>query len=276
LVEAASEKAVASLVVAAKSEGVPVQVLGLGSNLLLPDDGVRGVVLRLTGDLRRIRIRDQRVSAGGGASLAQVARRSAQAGLAGLEALSGFPSTVGGAVYMNAGAYGTEMQDVLVSARIVSLQGERSRISTAELEPSYRRTSLSHSRSIVVRALFELDEGEPSTLLARIHELNARRWRSLPSGVPSAGSVFRNPPDGHAGRLIEECGLKGRRSGGAAISDRHANVIVNLGDARAEDVLELMLEAHDAVKERFAIELEPEVILVGSLAERWRSRTGSG
>jgi UDP-N-acetylmuramate dehydrogenase len=166
---------------------------------------------------------------------------------------------------MNAGAYGTEIRDVLVSARVVERDGRRRRLATAELEPQYRRTSLRDTGSIVVRALFELAPGEPAALLARIDELNARRWQALPSGVANAGSIFKNPPGDFAGRLIEACGLKGERRGGAAISERHANVIVNLGGASARDVLELMKLARSRVEERHGIALEPEVQLVGEL-----------
>jgi len=264
---------VARVVAAAGRAGVPLEVLGLGSNLLVPDDGVAGVVLVLRGELRRIRVRGRRVSAGAGAPLPLVARRAAKAGLAGLEALSGFPSTVGGGVFMNAGCYGTEIRDVLVSARVVERDGTRRRLSTAELEPVYRATNLRFSRAIVVRALFELELGDPAALLARIDELNARRWGSLPSGQPNAGSIFKNPPGDYAGRLIEACGLKGERHGGASISERHANVIVNLGGATALDVLTLMAEARRRVADRFAVELEPEIVLLGELRERWRELT---
>jgi UDP-N-acetylmuramate dehydrogenase len=270
LLEAGSEAAVVAAVRAAGELAVPLEPLGLGSNLLVPDEGFRGAVLKLAGELRRVRIRGPRVSAGGGAPLAQVARRAAKAGLAGLEALSGFPSTVGGGVFMNAGCYGTEIRDVLRSARLVERDGARRRVSPEELEPGYRSTNLARSRAIVVRALFELRPGDPAALLARIDELNARRWSALPSGVANAGSVFRNPPGDYAGRLLEAAGLKGRRQGGAAVSERHANVIVNLGGATAADVLALMRAGRDAVAARFGVELEPELVLLGPLAARWR------
>ena len=276
LAEAANEVAVARLLEAAAAEGAPLEVLGLGSNVLLPDEGLEGIVLRLTGELKRVRIRGRRLSAGAGAALPLVARKAAKAGLAGLEALSGFPSTVGGGVFMNAGCYGTEIRDVLVSARLVERDGRRRRVATAELEPVYRATNLKASRAVVVRALFELAPGDPAALLARIDELNAKRWASLPSGQPNAGSIFKNPPGDYAGRLIEACGMKGERRGGAAISERHANVIVNLGGARAADVLALMAEARRRVADRFGVELVPEVILLGPLAARWAELRAGG
>ena len=273
LVTAASERALGRLLTAL--DGAPFQLLGLGSNVLVPDEGLGGVVLRLGGSFRRVRIDGTAVEAGGGVALGRLARLTAEASLGGLEALSGFPSTVGGAVYMNAGSYGTEIRDVLEWATVVGVDGRRRRMSTAELEPAYRRTALQGTGAIVTRARFRLGAGDPEASLARIEELNRRRWASLPAGKPHAGSVFRNPEGDYAGRLIEECGLKGRRSGGARISPKHANVIVNEKDAAAVDVLELMLEAYREVRRRFDVELEPELVLTGSLARRWRRRAGA-
>jgi len=267
--EVQEERALLALLAAARRAGVPFHLLGLGSNVLFPDEGVGGVVARLGGRLRAIRIRGRTVSAGGGAPLGQVARRAARAGLAGLEALSGFPSTVGGAVYMNAGSYGTEMKDVVCSVRLVTAEGGRCRKSMADLEPAYRRTNLRGGGAIVTRALFVLAPGDPAALVARIEELNARRWQALPSGQPNAGSIFRNPPGDYAGRLIEACGLKGATLGGAQVSPKHANVIVNTGGATAADVLGLMRRARDEVADRFGVVLEPEIVLAGPLADRF-------
>ncbi len=154
---------------------------------------------------------------------------------------------------------------MLHSVRVVEPDGSRRRLLTAELEPAYRSTNLGRRGAIVVRALFELAPGDAHALLARIDELNAKRWESLPSGVPNAGSIFKNPPGDYAGRLIDICGLKGRREGGAAISERHANVIVNLGGATARDVIGLMALARRTVAERHGVTLEPEVVLLGGL-----------
>lgn len=268
-VEVTSERALVGLLQEIFRRQLPFQLLGLGSNVLVPDAGLPGVVARLGGELKRIRIRGRSVSAGAGAPLALVARRAAAAGLAGLEALSGFPSTVGGAVFMNAGCYGTEIKDVLKSARLVELDGRRRRIGVADLAAAYRSTGLKESRSIVTRALFELSAGEPSALLARIDELNTRRWAALPSGQPNAGSIFKNPPGDAAGRLLDAAGLKGTSSGGALVSPKHANVIVNGGGASAADVLALMRTMRDRVAERFGVQLEPEIVLLGELAQRF-------
>ena len=268
LVTAASERSLGRLL--RELDGVPLQLLGLGSNVLIPDEGLPGVVLRLGGAFRRLRIDGTAVEAGGAVALGKLARATASASLGGLEALSGFPSTVGGAVYMNAGSYGTEIRDVLEWATVVDADGRRRRLDVEALEPSYRRTALQGTGAIVTRARFRLSAGDREASLARIEELNRRRWASLPGGRPHAGSVFRNPEGDYAGRLIERCGLKGRRSGGARISPEHANVIVNQERAAAADVLDLMLLARREVRERFDIELEPELVLTGSLAARWR------
>lgn len=267
--EVGSESALARTLRAAGELGVGVHLLGLGSNVLFPDAGLAGAVVKLAGELKRVRIRGTRVSAGAGAALAQVARRAAKAGLGGLEALSGFPSTVGGAVCMNAGCYGTEIRDVLRSVRVVERDGARRRLATAALEPAYRWTNLKVTGAIVTRALFDLTPGDSAALLARMEELNSKRWASLPSGQPNVGSIFKNPPGDFAGRLIEACGLKGATAGAAQISPKHANVIVNLGGASAEDVLALMRRARAEVAARFGHALEPEVILTGGLAGAW-------
>jgi UDP-N-acetylmuramate dehydrogenase len=267
LVTASSERALGRLL--AQLDGMPLQLLGLGSNVLIPDEGLPGVVLRLAGGFRRVRLLGSVVEAGGAVPLGRLARLTADASLSGLEALSGFPSTVGGAVYMNAGSYGTEIRDVLEWAAVVERDGRRRRLSVERLEPAYRRTVLEGTGAIVTRARFTLSPGDREASLARIEELNRRRWASLPGGR-HAGSVFRNPEGDHAGRLIEQCGLKGRCGGGARISPKHANVIVNQDGASAADVLGLMLLARREVKRRFGVELRPELVLTGSLAGRWR------
>ena len=268
-VEVTSERALVALLQGVAGRRLPFQLLGLGSNVLIPDAGLPGIVARLGGELKRIRIRGRRVSAGAGAPLALAARKAAAAGLAGLEALSGFPSTVGGAVFMNAGCYGSEIKDVLRSARLVELDGRRRRIGVAELQASYRSTCLGQTGAIVTRALFDLTPGTPEALLARMDELNTRRWAALPSGQPSAGSVFKNPPGDSAGRLLDAAGLKGTSVGGALVSPKHANVIVNTGGATADNVLALMRTMRDRAVEKFGVRLEPEIVLLGDLGERF-------
>ncbi len=268
--EVPSQAALVALLRFVHRANVPFHLLGLGSNVLIPDDGLPGVTARLGGELRRVRVRGNLVSAGGALALPQLATRMARRGLVGLEALTGFPSTVGGGVYMNAGCYGTEIKDLLMSVIAIERDGTRRRLTVADLEPAYRQTALQRSGAIVTRAVLRLERGDARAALARIEELNARRRASLPSGLPNAGSIFKNPPGDYAGRLIEACGLKGLTSGNARISPKHANVIVNLGQARATDVLDLMLGARAAVAERFGARLEPELVLAGELGRRWR------
>jgi UDP-N-acetylmuramate dehydrogenase len=170
---------------------------------------------------------------------------------------------------MNAGAYGTEVKDLLESAAVVERNGQRRRLGVSDLKAGYRRTVLQETGTIVMAATFRLVPGDPGEAMRRIEELNRRRWESLPSGRPNAGSIFRNPPGEPAGRLIDLCELKGASCGQASISEKHANVIINHGQARASDVLELMTRAYRAVWERFGIRLVPEIVLAGPLRQRW-------
>lgn len=275
LVEVPTLRGLRELLTLVDQTGVPFCLLGLGSNVLIPDEGLPGVVVRLSGYFRRWRLRGRRVSAGGAITLGQLARKMCQRGLTGLEALSGFPSTVGGAVYMNAGCYGTEIKDVLVRATVVDAAGVLRKLTVDDLGAGYRSTALQGSGDIVTRATFELVPGDGVQAMERVRELNEKRWRSLPSGVPHAGSIFKNPVGDYAGRLIEAVGLKGLRRGGAEISEKHANVIVNRGEARADEVLALMSEARRAVEARFDVALEPELVLAGSLRARWAQITDS-
>jgi UDP-N-acetylmuramate dehydrogenase len=270
LVEVGSGRALAALLRLVDRRRVPFHLLGLGSNVLIPDEGLPGIVARLGGELRRVYVRGNLVSAGGAVALPQLAKRMTERGLLGIEALTGFPSSVGGAVFMNAGCYGTEIKDTLLVATVVERDGRRRRYLTAELEPGYRTTVLQRTGGIVTGAVFRLRPGDAEAALRRVGELNARRWASLPSGLGNAGSIFKNPPGDFAGRLIEACGLKGSRAGAAEISPKHANVIVNAGGATAADVLALMRRARAAVRERFGVELEREIVLAGPLANAWR------
>lgn len=269
-VEVRGEEALAVLLARVAEHGVPFFLLGLGSNVLVPDEGLPGVVAHLGGELKSWRIEGEEVESGAALPLPLLARETAKAGLTGLEPLCGFPSSVGGAVWMNAGCYGTEIKDVLVRAWLIERDGTRRSIGVEELAAGYRSTALQRTSAIVTRARFRLRRAEAAACLAKIEELNARRWASLPTGVGNAGSIFKNPPGDFAGRLIEACGLKGLELGGAAISSKHANVIINRGGARATDVLGLMQRAHEAVAERFAVRLQPEVVLLGELASAWK------
>jgi UDP-N-acetylmuramate dehydrogenase len=254
-----------------RGAGAPLQVLGLGSNVLIPDEGLPGLVLRLDGDFKKIEFEQWGVWCGAAVPLGQLARRTAAQGRTGLEPLSGFPSTLGGAVVMNAGCYGAEIKDLLESTTVVEADGSVTTLTVDELEPGYRSSALQGTPRIVADARLRLGRGDAVEALEKIRGFNQKRQGTLPMGLPNVGSIFKNPEGDYAGRLIDECGLKGLEEGGARISPGHGNVIVNAGGARAADVLVLMMRAREAVAERFGVELEPEVVLTGDLGERWRS-----
>jgi UDP-N-acetylmuramate dehydrogenase len=257
-----TEAGLSRVLAAASADGLPLALLGMGSNILVADEGFPGYVVRLEGDFLQITIDGERVRAGGGAALGGVCAAAARAGLSGIEAISGIPSSIGGAVRINAGAYGGEIFDVLETVRLVSRSGERRAVEASQIRHAYRNTELVESREVVSEAVLKLARAPREEIEAKTRAVAEKRRGALPS-EPNAGSVFKNPKDDYAGRLIEACGLKGRARGGALISPRHANVIVNTGGARARDVLELMRAMRDAVAEKFSVTLIPEVELLG-------------
>ena len=261
-----TETGLAEVLAAASRSGLPLALLGMGSNILVADEGFPGYVLRLGGDFLKVRVEGERVVAGGGAALGAVCAAAARAELSGIEAISGIPSSVGGAVRINAGAYGGEIFDVLETVRLVSRSGERRAVAAGEVPHGYRTSDLIRTQEIVSEAVLKLTRAPREQIEARTRAVAEKRRGALPS-EPNAGSVFKNPPGDHAGRLIEACGLKGEREGGALISPRHANVIVNTGTASAADVFGLMVRMRDAVRERFGVTLMPEVELLGL---QWR------
>ncbi len=261
--EVEDASALSALLAWAARSGRPVLPLGKGSNILVPDEGFPGVAFVLAGDFRSVDVRGTEVAAGAGASLMSLAVTAQRAGLAGLENLSGIPSSVGGAVRINAGAYGSEIFDVLSSVELVSRTGERREVPASGIAHTYRWTELIESKELVASAALRLREGDPEAIRARMAEVTAKRKAALPA-QPNAGSIFKNPPGEFAGRLLEACGLKGRRVGGAEVSRLHANVIVNAGAATARDVRALMDEMRAAVEARFGITLVPEIEVLPS------------
>ncbi|HEY0414994.1 MAG TPA: UDP-N-acetylmuramate dehydrogenase [Gaiellaceae bacterium] len=248
----------------AAERAVPVEVIGLGSNVLVHDDGVDALVLRLAGELAAVEVEDEVVVAGGGAANAVCLHRARAAGLGGLEFAAAIPGTVGGGVRMNAGAYGREFRDVLLDALVVG--AERARTVTAgDLDLSYRHSSL-EAGEVVARVRLRLGPSSPEAVKARAAELLAQRKATQPTNKRTFGSVFKNPagPLG-AGRAIEACGLKGHRIGGALISPRHANFIENGGGATSADCIALMAEARRRVHAEYGVELEHEVRFLGPL-----------
>jgi UDP-N-acetylmuramate dehydrogenase len=257
-----TEEGLSRVLAAASRDGEPLALLGMGSNVLVADHGFPGYVVRLEGEFLRIAIEGERMTAGGGAALGGACAAAARAGLSGIEAISGIPSSIGGAVRINAGAYGGEIFDVLERVRLVARDGERREVESATIPHGYRWTQLVETREIVSRAILRLRPAPRDEIESRTRAVAEKRRGALPA-EPNAGSVFKNPPGDFAGRLIETCGLKGMRRGEAVISERHANVIVNRGGATAQDVLSLMRSMRDAVRERFGVTLSPEVELLG-------------
>jgi UDP-N-acetylenolpyruvoylglucosamine reductase len=249
----------------AAADGLEVAVVGLGSNLLVADEGYDGVVVRLAGELARIERRDDRIVCGGGATLAAIVKRATGWGLAGIEFGCAIPGTAGGAVRMNAGAYGGEVRDVLDEAFVVG--AERSRRGGPDaLEMTYRRSNVGPGE-VVAEAVLRLRPDDPETIRATVAGMQRRRREAQPAKVRTFGSVWKNP-DGElsAGRMLEACGLKGFAVGGARISPVHANFIENVAGARSADVLALMREARRRARAQFGVELEHEVQMLGPIA----------
>ena len=259
----------------ARAEGIEVGVVGSGSNLLVADAGVRGLVLKLDRDLSHIEQDGSCLDCGGGARLPAVSAQAARLGLSGIEFGVNIPGTVGGAVRMNANAYGGELAGALEWVDVVSAAGTERRV-PAQLGFAYRRSSLG-SGEIVAGARFALTPAEPGHVRATLADLRARRREAQPSGIKTFGSTFKNPADPRAegrsaGMLLDAAGCRGLRIGAAGISDKHANFVVNDGGATTAEVVAVMAEARRRVAERFGIELEPEVQILGPVAlpEEWR------
>jgi UDP-N-acetylmuramate dehydrogenase len=243
--------------------GVSWTSLGRGSNMLVSDKGIRGVVVKPGSGLDYARFEGQTVYAGAAFSFIKLSVLAGKEGLTGLEFAGGIPGTVGGAVYMNAGAHGSDVSRIFQSAQIVTETGELVTYGREEMAFDYRHSMLHDNKGIVVEAVFELERGVREEIAATLASYKERRIRTQPLHLAVAGSVFKNPPGDFAARLIQEAGLKGYRVGGAEISVQHANFIVNTGQAKAEDVLTLMAHIQSTIKTRYGVELVPEVLVVG-------------
>ena len=246
----------------AREAGVPWVVIGNGSNLVVRDGGIRGLVIALGEGMAAIVRTGDTLTAWAGASLARVAAYAQASGLAGLEFASGIPGTLGGGCAMNAGAYGGQLSDVLIDARVL-LHGEARTLTVDEMQMGYRTSLPLREGGIVISARFALKPDAPEAIAERMRELNARRRDKQPLNYPSAGSTFKRPEGYFAGALIEQAGLKGRSVGGAQVSQKHAGFIVNTGDATATDILTLIGVVQEAVETRFGVRLETEVRILG-------------
>ena len=241
---------------------VPYTVVGNGSNILVSDKGYDGLVILISDELGRVEVNGKRITAGAGAMLSKVANAALKASLKGMEFAAGIPGTVGGACVMNAGAYGGEIKDVIVSAKAVDRDGNILDFTVDEMELSYRHSIFADNEYIIVEAVFELEEGDIAEISSIMKELAAKRREKQPLEYPSAGSTFKRPTGYFAGALIEECGLKGYSVGGAQVSEKHAGFVINKGDASAKDVLDLIKYIQDKVLSEKGVMLEPEVRLI--------------
>lgn len=242
---------------------IPVFILGNGSNLLVRDKGIRGAVVQLSGRMSALETDGTALYAEGGALLSAAVAKAAEAGLTGLEFASGIPGSIGGAVMMNAGAYGGEMKDVLESVDVLTQDLRRETLPVGQLGLSYRHSSLAERGDIVLGARFQLEQGDLQAIQARMAELAEQRREKQPLQYPSAGSTFKRPEGYFAGKLIQDAGLKGKTIGGAQVSEKHAGFLINTGSATAGEMLELIAFCQRTVEEKFGVRLETEVKIVG-------------
>ena len=247
-----------------KEHGIPTLWIGKGSNLLCADEGLEAVVLRLEQDTA-VNVEDGRfLSCSAGVSLTALCRTAQKNGLTGLEFAFGIPGSVGGAVYMNAGAYDGEIKNVLDSVDVLTKDGKLKHLTAAMLDLSYRHSALMETGDVVVTATFKLKSGDPAAILDKMNELTARRREKQPLEYPSAGSFFKRPTGFFAGKLVQDCGLKGFQVGDAQVSEKHAGFVINRGEATCADVKALAKAVHDKVLAETGAELRPEVRLIGT------------
>lgn len=246
-----------------QDSNVGYMLLGNGSNLLVSDEGIRGAVLRLDGDFRKITlVDDTTIFCGAGATLAYLCKFALNCGLSGLEFAWGIPGTVGGAVFMNAGAYDGEMKDVVHSVSHISPSGEIGRIEKDDLKFGYRTSVYRSNNMIITGVTLKLKKGNPDEIRAKMDDYMSRRSTKQPLEYPSAGSVFKRPEGNYAGALIEQCGLKGKTCGGAQVSEKHAGFIINKSNATAKDVRDLIGQIQNTVADKTGYNLECELIML--------------
>ena len=258
-----STNEVQEIVEICKEEKLPYFVLGNGSNLLVSDKGYRGVVIQLWKNFSDITVKDCCIQAKAGALLSKVAAEALEAGLTGMEFASGIPGTIGGAAFMNAGAYGGEMKDIIKSVKVLDTQGEVRVLPKEELKMGYRTSIVKEKGYTVFSVELELTRGNQEEIRNTMEDLKERRTSKQPLEMPSAGSTFKRPEGYFAGKLIMDSGLRGFSVGGAQVSEKHCGFVVNKGGATAMDVLNLIREVQRRVKEQFGVDLETEVRFLG-------------
>ncbi len=254
---------IADVVKLCRQEEIPWYIVGNGSNLLVADEGVRGVVIQLLRNFNQIQVEGCQIRMQAGAQNAAVAKRALDASLTGFEFAAGIPGTIGGAVVMNAGAYGGEMKDILKEVTVLDQNGMIRTIPTEELELGYRTSIIARKGYVVLEAVIVLKTGDPKEIKAAMDDLKEKRVTKQPLEYPSAGSTFKRPEGYFAGKLIMDAGLRGFSVGGAQISEKHCGFVINKGNATAKDVTELMDETKKIVMEKFGVALEPEVKRLG-------------
>lgn len=262
-VEPDTDKELAGLIGLCRKEQVPYSIIGNGSNLLVGDRGYRGVMISLGRSWSEIQTKGIHVYAGAGAMLSAVAKRALQESLTGLEFAAGIPGTIGGAVFMNAGAYGSDMSEVLTAVTVLTADGTVKTIPAHELELGYRTSCVENRGYIVLRTEMELKVGESDAIRLRMENLAQQRRSKQPLEFPSAGSTFKRPEGYFAGKLIQDAGLRGYQIGGAQVSEKHCGFVVNRGQATAGDVMQLCRDVQEKVKEEFGVTLELEVRMIG-------------
>jgi UDP-N-acetylmuramate dehydrogenase len=263
-IEPASLENIQKVMTFLKERQIPWRAIGRGSNLLVSDKGIEGVVIKLSSGLDHLTINDSKITVGGGHSLVSLSTLISKKGLSGLEFASGIPGSVGGAVYMNAGAHGSDISKILTKAHILFDDGSMEWLSNDEMEFTYRTSVLQKKRpGIVLEAEFQLTKGDKTAIVSQMQKNKDYRKETQPWNFPCAGSIFRNPLPNYAGKLIEDAGLKGFQMGGAKISEMHGNFIVNAGNATAKDVLDLIQYIKDTILNLYGIKMETEVEIIG-------------
>ncbi|CEN76942.1 UDP-N-acetylenolpyruvoylglucosamine reductase [[Clostridium] sordellii] len=263
LLKPKTEDEIKRLIEFLKNENIPYIVIGNGSNLLVKDGGIRGVVIKIADNFNKFEIEDTKVIAQSGALLSFMGKAILNKSLTGFEFAAGIPGTLGGAIAMNAGAYGGEMKDIVKSVRLMDSKGNIIELSNKEMEFEYRRSLISKSDYIVLSAIIELKEGNFDEIKGYMKELTKSRVTKQPLNLPSAGSTFKRPEGHFAAKLIEDSGLKGLTLGGARVSEKHSGFVVNIGDAKAKDIIELINVVKSTVYSKFGVMLEEEVKILG-------------
>jgi UDP-N-acetylmuramate dehydrogenase len=258
------EEELGGLIELCKAENMPFMVIGNGSNLLVSDEGIRGCVICIGSQMNGLYAEGRELHVGAGTMLSQAAAEAKRQSLTGMEFASGIPGTVGGALVMNAGAYGGEMKDILKSVRVLNRDGSEEELTKEAYQGGYRSSAIMKSGAIVLSAVFSLEEGEQDAIAEKMKELNGKRREKQPLEYPSAGSTFKRPEGYFAGKLIQDSGLSGYQVGGAQVSEKHCGFVINRGGASSMDIYRLMQDCIRKVKEKTGVTLEPEVRLIGN------------